>query len=354
MPANYRPCAGRPEPSESSSSPFADTAPGPQYVLPPGNPPLSWSADLPGNIVFPPGGVSPALNVPLPAPAGSPLLLSDVARSLPAASFCTKAQLYDFVCALRSLLRLTYDDYPLDLPALCQRLRLVVESHAFSSRSLCALAMRGSKIDTVMLNASRTPEEQHFDLAHELIHLAKHYRSVGDFFKCFETRKPAQDPFLEWQANEGAAELLLPYRLFLPMMGQLYLSLHQAQQIHDFVVHTAARFSLTPAVVRIRMESLKHAFYEYLCGVPLDQIHLYSRHAQQQLGIRIGSLNDLEQKLKKSPPAKAPLSPQAAYPAAALATSAPITSLIPDSMASLDPQSAEIFLRAQDAWLEES
>lgn len=75
-----------------------------------------------------------------------------------------------------------------------------------------------------MLNARHSVEELNFDCGHELIHLTKH-RGLGlSSFHCFDTLKPKQDPFIEWEANEGAAELTVPYRSFLPLLSDAILS----------------------------------------------------------------------------------------------------------------------------------
>ena len=61
----------------------------------------------------------------------------------------------------------------------------------------------------VILNAARPGESRRFSLAHELVHLWLHpMRPPGQ----------PQDSFREWQANEGAAELLIPYRALEPVV----------------------------------------------------------------------------------------------------------------------------------------
>ena len=93
--------------------------------------------------------------------------------------------------------------------------RISVEYHAFKTLGLCGVAMVGEKKDSILLNSKRSTIEQNFDCGHELMHLYLH-RHCADSFNCFMHSKPQQNTFLEWQANEGSAQLLVPYQDFIP------------------------------------------------------------------------------------------------------------------------------------------
>lgn len=209
----------------------------------------------------------------------------------------SKEQLYRFVSRLRQNLGLTWQDYPLRLPALLEGGRVAVEVYPFRQPKLCAMALRGTKCDTIILNGSRTPQEQNFDCAHELIHLTLHRDVEQDCFQCFEGKTPAQDSFLEWQANEGAAELMLPYQMLLPLLKRSRRKLRDAGDIRALRRQLAARFFLTESILRVRLESLKYEISQYLDGVDLDRITLLSSRQLQQQGIQVESLNDLERRL---------------------------------------------------------
>ena len=47
-----------------------------------------------------------------------------------------------------------------------------------------------------------------------MIHLALHRRLEQKTFNCFDKVQANQNPFTEWQANEGAAEFFVPYKIF--------------------------------------------------------------------------------------------------------------------------------------------
>ena len=90
-----------------------------------------------------------------------------------------------------------------------------LEYHRFKTPGLCDIAMVDESVDTIVLNTNQSGLEQNFDCAHELVRLFKH-RNIQTYFKCFTKVKPRQNTFIEWQANEGAAQFLVPYQDFIP------------------------------------------------------------------------------------------------------------------------------------------
>ena len=150
-----------------------------------------------------------------------------------------------------------------------------------------------------MLNARHSVEELNFDCGHELIHLTKH-RGLGlSSFHCFDTLKPKQDPFIEWEANEGAAELTVPYRSFLPLLSDAYPQLRTWQDMDFLRYRLARRYQVTETVIAYRMESLKYEFFQYLSGTPLEDLHFLSRRELSKQGVSILSLNELEDRFTK-------------------------------------------------------
>ena len=150
-----------------------------------------------------------------------------------------------------------------------------------------------------MLNARHSVEELNFDCGHELIHLTKH-RGLGlSSFHCFDTLKPKQDPFIEWEANEGAAELTVPYRSFLPPLSDAYPQLRTWQDMDFLRYRLARRYQVTETVIAYRMESLKYEFFQYLSGTPLENLHFLSRRELSKQGVSILSLNELEDRFTK-------------------------------------------------------
>lgn len=192
-----------------------------------------------------------------------------------------KTTLYRHVSYLRDQLHVTLASYPLHLADLYFQHPIDVKRHAFQTSGFCALAFIGKQADTIVLNANRTPLEQNFDYGHELIHLTKHRNLKLGCFNCFDKTQPTQNPFIEWEANEGAAELLVPYQLFLPALrdtSQVYC--REPQKIKPAL---ADQFQVTSSVIEYRIQSLKYELYQYIVlGTDISQITLLSRHEAKQ------------------------------------------------------------------------
>ena len=76
---------------------------------------------------------------------------------------------------------------------------------------MCSPGKPGQE-DIILLSSRLTDRERGFYAAHEWLHLCWHRDASKSPFLCGEYRFPQQDSFLEWQANEGAAEILMPWR----------------------------------------------------------------------------------------------------------------------------------------------
>jgi len=121
---------------------------------------------------------------------------------------------------------------------LCTANRLVtVRFHPFDSQKMGAVLM-GDRL--ILVNSSRPRDAQRFSLAHELVHFFLH-----------RGRQNGPDAaFLEWQANEGAAEILMPR--------------HQVQQLIDAHRHTpqrlpsvmAKRFGVSTCAAAYKLKSM--------------------------------------------------------------------------------------------------
>ncbi len=109
----------------------------------------------------------------------------------------------------------------------------------------------------IVLNSLRSPEEQAFDLSHELIHYALHppTREVH-----------SRAPFLEWQADEGAAELLLPRVRLLDFLYEARARIREPSQADALIRLLARRQGVTAAMVRRRIWSLRLDAVQVLGG----------------------------------------------------------------------------------------
>lgn len=212
----------------------------------------------------------------------------------------TKQELYRFIDRLRIQLGAKTFSQPIDTVAFCHNQKNIeLIYHPFSTTGFCASALLGEKGDTIILNSCHTKEELNFDCGHELIHLTKH-RGLGlSSFQCFDTLRPKQDPFIEWEANEGAAELTIPYRSFLPLLSDAFPRLRTWQDMDFLRYRLAQTYHVTETVIAFRIESLKYEFFQYLGGTPLENIQILSRRQLSRQGVSVLSLNELEERFSK-------------------------------------------------------
>lgn len=184
--------------------------------------------------------------------------------------------------------------YPLDTIHLCSQIeRINLQYHQFETPGFCAAVLLGDKTDTIILNSNRNSIERRFDCGHELIHIYKH-RNTRDYFSCMErgAKDQKHDSFYEWEANEGAAEMLVPYQLLLPKIKQAHPHLNSRINIYDFSMSLAREFCVSEAVIQYRYESLKYEIWQYLNGVALYDIKIMSKSQQSICGIDVPSIND--------------------------------------------------------------
>jgi len=205
-----------------------------------------------------------------------------------------KSSLYQYIDELRQRWGISYSSYPINTISLCNKCEdIIVEQHPFNTNGLCGIAMLGDKVDTIIVNRNRSPREQNFDCGHEILHISKHRNSGEDCFRCFTSPKPEQDLTIEWEANEGSAELTVPYKLFLPKIKAAFKNLRTRVDLKCLQTDLALTFDVSMAVIYYRFENLKCEIAQYNDGIPLRQIALISHAEQARRGLRILSLNDI-------------------------------------------------------------
>ncbi|WP_368233646.1 ImmA/IrrE family metallo-endopeptidase [Anaerotruncus rubiinfantis] len=212
--------------------------------------------------------------------------------------YCAKELLYHKIAALRERLGLGEDQIPDDLPDACRKIpNLALEVVCFNTPGLRGIACIGDadSKDVILLNRSESPKEQSFSCGHELIHITLHRSAKRKTWSCFDKVRENQNRFLEWQANEGSAELHLPYRLLLPAIREYRGTLDSWRGISAMKKELAERFCVSEVVLQFRLESLKYEIEQYLHDLPLDEVRILSASGQDRLGIRIRSLNAAEE-----------------------------------------------------------
>lgn len=204
------------------------------------------------------------------------------------AQFITKQDLYEFIASAKERYGIKNCSYPLNLIGICEdRNNLDIEYLHLKTKGLCGVAFIGNKSDTIVLNSGRTEKERNYDCAHEVIHLLKH-RNLGIAeFKCYENRSTS----IEWQANEGAAETLVPYKLLLPLICENRGLLKHWKTTYALRGQLATYFNVTESVIKYRLENLKYEISQYLNGTKLENLEILSAGKQKQANINIKSIN---------------------------------------------------------------
>lgn len=209
-------------------------------------------------------------------------------------SILDKKGLYCEIDYIRS--RYNLIKYPIKMLDLCNELRISVAIMPFNTEGLRGMACKGATIseDIILLSSKRDCWEQNIDCGHEFVHLQIQRDEPISSFRCFEKVRPQQNKFLEWQANEGSAELLVPYKILLPKIKERFHLLTSSWDIMQFKDELAEQFCVSPIVIYYRFESLKYEIYQYLNGVSLNNLSILSKTAQDRQNIIVKSINDMQ------------------------------------------------------------
>lgn len=199
----------------------------------------------------------------------------------------TKQKLYIEVDLL--LKRLTFqwepDDFPIDPINIAYEHchNLSIETIDFGKLPICSILNKGAKGTSIALNKSRNETMQRFDCMHELIHYFFHQ---GPNFYCSDNNFITQNSIQEWQANEGAAQALVPYQTFIPEYVSRMKNCARSQW-NTAIIHfeLAQKYNVTEHVVRNRISSLEYEIYQYFRGVPLSKLVIMSKKQIEKHGI---------------------------------------------------------------------
>lgn len=210
-------------------------------------------------------------------------------------NYIRKADLYKLISNIRCHWGLEDNDYDVDVVNLCQQYGIKVGCMPFETRGLRGIASVGDSgtPDVIILNSYRNKIEQNIDCAHESIHLAYHRNEECKSFNCFDIARPSQNKFLEWQANEGSAELLVPYKTLLPKIKKCYYALKTYMDVFSFKSELVQEYHVTDAVISYRLESLKFEIEQYVNGIDIHDLRILSYSSQINQGINVKSLNDV-------------------------------------------------------------
>ncbi|MCL2235580.1 MAG: ImmA/IrrE family metallo-endopeptidase [Defluviitaleaceae bacterium] len=152
-------------------------------------------------------------------------------------------------------------------------LDLTIEMMQFNTSDICGVLVKGEVSTYMALNTRRSATGKNFDCMHELIHYMFHDREQ---FIC----DAKADNHLEWQANEGAAQFLVPYQSFIPNYCKLYDSYYgsmKPDKAHKtLIAHLSQQYMVGELVITYRLNQLKQEIGQYIDGTPIDGIAITS------------------------------------------------------------------------------
>lgn len=216
--------------------------------------------------------------------------------------FYSKKVLYEEIDHIRETkLKVSNLDYPLDLVKMCQETDgIKLEKLSFKTQSLRGIAILGedqTEDDIILLNSNLTASELNFYCGHELIHLILHRREPKKQFNCYDKVMPNQNCFFEWHANEGSAEMLIPYKLLLPKIKKAKGKMETWHDLSKLRSQLSKDFFVSDIVMELRLKSLKYEISQFLDGTCLEKIKILSARQQAEQNINIKSLVDIEKEL---------------------------------------------------------
>ncbi|MCL2335849.1 MAG: ImmA/IrrE family metallo-endopeptidase [Firmicutes bacterium] len=149
--------------------------------------------------------------------------------------------------------------------------------HAMDSQRMCGMLIKNAypQVSPLIINARHSPQAQRFTLSHEIIHYLIH----PDRNYLCDTGDARSS--LEWQANEGAAELLLPYRIFIPQLCAYIQSVNRHTGGHkpsstELLLPYAQKYGVTLTTLQNRLTGLRYEIDQYMSGCPLESLEFLS------------------------------------------------------------------------------
>lgn len=159
------------------------------------------------------------------------------------------------VTNIRKKLNIKIQDYPIDIYSVIDEYKyLTIVEEKFESTGLCGFLIRNKEPDAsiIVINSNLTPCDKNFAICHEIIHYFCH--PIENENKMFSAshKKHIKSP-REQQANEGAAELLIPAELFVP---EFKTAMEFYGSFNNACVETAKAYNIAPEVVKYRCKNL--------------------------------------------------------------------------------------------------
>lgn len=193
----------------------------------------------------------------------------------------TKKELYDQIT--EKILELNLDPYSEDYKInsieiakqACKNLE--IEYLDFEERKICGILYKGKNSTSIALNNKRSNRGKNFDCMHEVIHYWLH---DSNYFYCNEK----SNEYYEWQANEGAAQFLLPYQMFIPKFVKIFNEFYKFYRFNrNYTLtfcktkeHLCWSFGVGEKVIENRVRSLQSEITQYCDTKSIKNINVIS------------------------------------------------------------------------------
>lgn len=213
-------------------------------------------------------------------------------------NFLSKEELYLLIDYIRYSFKINIDEV-FNVPKFCQdNFSDIInyDFHQFKDTKIGGFLIKNNipEKSYITVNASKEPISTVFDLTHEMIHFLLHPEDR----KYYISSSLCDIDNFEWQANEGAAELLVPYKRFIPNFVKNIKKCNSRTDYIDLLNYLSNKYKVSTAVLEYRISGLKYEINQYENDTPIDKVHFLSRRAQEEQGIFITSYTDVFRKKK--------------------------------------------------------
>lgn len=213
-------------------------------------------------------------------------------------NFLSKEDLYLLIDYIRDSFNIDIDNV-FNVPYFCKNyFKDIIEYdfHKFNDIKIGGFLIKNRFPDKsfITVNASKEPISTIFDLTHEMIHFLLHPEDR----KHYISSSLCDIDNFEWQANEGAAELLVPYKRFIPYFTNNIKNCKSREDYLALLSHLSDKYTVSTSVLEYRISSLKYEINQYQNGTPIDKIKFLSKRAQEEQGIFIEPYSNIFKKEK--------------------------------------------------------
>ena len=208
-------------------------------------------------------------------------------------NFLSKEELYLLIDYIRYSFKISINDV-FNVPRFCQdnfKDIIVYDFHKFNDTKIGGFLVKNKipEKSYITVNASKDPISTVFDLTHEMIHFLLHPEDRNNYI----SSSLCDIDNFEWQANEGAAELLVPYKCFIPNFVKNIKKCNSRSDFIDLLNYLSDKYKVSTAVLEYRISGLKYEINQYENNIPIDKIKFLSKKAQEEQGIFIKSYTDI-------------------------------------------------------------